>query len=359
MEDNIKRIFNSEHDFCLANNDISYVPSESAVHFSGDCAPIMRYLEDSAAFPFIVWGWDKALKHRLLKEGVDPVLLPSDEYLDQVRALSHRRETIRCLSSIKEKLAPEETICDTAPVEVKTFEDVLRTVNEYKDTILKSPWSSSGKGLRMVNLNSWTESDKGWVRNIIAKQGSLIVEKRARPVLDFSMQFATCAESVKFWGYSIFKATHGAYQGNLLASNEYMETLISGYIKREMLLHVREAISEFLLNEFVGKYEGNLGVDMFIDQSQDGCHCLNPCVEINVRNNFGLVARLFADRCFLPKHPLEDGTYQMSIFYSPLKGALRQMLADCPLILTSPVKEDAHYAIGITRTSSWNSCKSR
>ncbi len=347
MGDNINRIFNSEHDFCLANNDISYVPSESAVHFRNDCAPIMRYLEDSTAFPFIVWGWDKALKHKLLKGGVNPVSLPSDEYLEQVRALSHRAEAIRCLSYIKGKLAPGETICDTAPVEVKTFEDVLKTVDEYKDTILKSPWSSSGKGLRMVNLHSWTESDKGWVRNILAKQGSLIIEKRAKPALDFSMQFATSAEGVKFWGYSIFKATHGAYQGNLLASNEYMESLITRYIKKELLQQVRIAISEFLLNEFVGRYEGNLGVDMFIDSSQAGRYSLNPCVEINVRNNFGLVARLYYDKYFQLSHPGQDGLFQMSIFYSPQNGSLKQILPSGCIVLSGELQAESHYAIAV------------
>lgn len=347
MGDNIKRIFNSEHDFCLANNDISYVPSESACRFSHDCAPIMRYLEDSTVFPFIVWGWDKALKHKLLKDGTNPISLPSDEYLEQIRSLSHRRESISCLSYIKNKLAPDEKICDTAPIEVKTVEDVIKTVDEYKDTILKSPWSSSGKGLRMVNLHSWTESDKGWVRNILAKQGSLIVEKRAKPALDFSMQFATSPASVKFWGYSIFKATHGAYQGNLLASNEYMESLISRYIKKDLLLQVREAISEFLLNEFVGKYEGNLGVDMFINQDQQGRYSLNPCVEINVRNNFGLVARLYYDKYFQLSHPRQDGMFQMSIFYSPLDGSLKEMLpADC-IVLSGEPKAESHYAIAV------------
>ncbi len=347
MDDSINRIFNSEHDFCLANNDISYVPSFSACAFSRDCASIMRYLEDSPAFPFIVWGWDKTLKHKLLREGVDASSLPDDGYLEQVRNLSHRREAVRCLDYIKKKLAAGEIICDTSPIEAYSFDEVLKTVDRYRDTILKSPWSSSGKGLRMVNLHSWTESDRGWCRNIIAKQGSLIVEKRANPVLDFSLQFATSGEGVKFWGYSIFKSTHGAYQGNLLASNEYMESLITGYIPRDLLLQVRELISEFLLDAFVGKYEGNLGVDMFIDQDEEGRYSLNPCVEINVRNNFGLVARLYYDRYFKPSHLGEDGTFQMSIFYSPESGALKEMLPYGCIVLSGDVKEESHYAIAV------------
>lgn len=347
--DEIRRIFNSEHDFCLANNDISYVPGDAACMFSRDCAPIMRYLEDSSAYPFIVWGWDKVLKHKLLKEGVDIDALPSDEYLEQVRALSHRREAIRCLSYIKKRLNAGEmdSVCDTAPVEVSVFENVLKTVEEYEDTILKSPWSSSGRGLRMVNLHSWTESDRGWCRNIIGKQGSLIVEKRAKLVLDFSMQFATSSMGVKFWGYSIFKATHGAYQGNLLASNEYMEALITKYVGLDLLRKVREVVSDFLQSEFVGKYDGNLGVDMFVSEDASGRYSLNPCVEINVRNNFGLVARLYFDRYFRPSHPQADGLFQMSVFYSPKSGDLRQMMPSGSLILSGEVREDSHYAIAV------------
>ena len=43
--------------------------------------------------------------------------------------------------------------------------------------VLKSPLSGSGKGIRFVR-ERLSESDEGWCRRILDKQGSVIVERR-------------------------------------------------------------------------------------------------------------------------------------------------------------------------------------
>lgn len=44
-----------------------------------------------------------------------------------------------------------------------------------------------------------------------------------------------------------------------------------------------------------GSYEGYLGVDMMICRTQNGGYAIHPCVEINLRMNMGVVARLIYD----------------------------------------------------------------
>ncbi len=340
-------VFNSEHDLCLANNDVSFVPPESACRFSRDCGSIMRFLPDSHR-PITVWGWDKTIRHRLLLDGANPSLLPSDEYLQCVRELSHRRTAILCNDFIRRAFPSRDWMCDAGAVEAFDLESVRRTVDLYEDTILKSPWSSSGRGLRMVSSTSWTESDLGWCRNIIAKQGSVIVERRSRDLaMDFSMQFGVSAGSVHFRGYSIFRSVHGAYQGNLLASNDFMASRICAYIAPSVLEDVRKAVQEFISEQFAGRYEGNLGVDMFIARGGQGGYTLNPCVEINVRNNMGLVARNLFDSRFSAEHPGEDGTFQMSVLYSPDYEELCRLAAGCTEVLTPEFDASSHYVIGI------------
>ncbi len=57
-------------------------------------------------------------------------------------------------------------------------------------------------------------------------------------------------------------------------------------------LRVRDLVGEYLETAFLGRYRGVLGVDMFF--SEEGL--LAPCIEINVRNNMGMVSRLVYDR---------------------------------------------------------------
>ena len=96
-------IFNPEHDLCLANGDIHFVPPESALAFGRDCASITRFMHglcavDGSDFGRIVpWGWDFVLKNRLLKEGVDAGLLPTDKQIQQITIPSHRRVALQAL----------------------------------------------------------------------------------------------------------------------------------------------------------------------------------------------------------------------------------------------------------------------
>ncbi len=136
-------IFNSDHDLALANNDASFVPPHSAAFFSRDCASIMRFLDDPS--PIVVWGWDKAVRHRLLRDGVDARELPSDADLERVRDLSHRRMSIRCADFLMEGRA-NSLWCQTSAREAFSVEDARALVEEYGDTIINSPWTSSGKG---------------------------------------------------------------------------------------------------------------------------------------------------------------------------------------------------------------------
>ena len=327
-------IFNSDHDLALANNDASFVPPHSAAFFSRDCASIMRFLDDPS--PIVVWGWDKAVRHRLLRDGADARELPSDADLERVRDLSHRRMSIRCADFLMGGRA-NPLWCQTSAREAFSVEDARALVEEYGDTIIKSPWSSSGKGLRPVRRDSWTASDLGWCEKIIAKQGSVIVERRKVVARDFSYQFRVEPSDVHFYGFSLFKTSHGAYTGNLLASNENMLSILSSYIDSGFVMEVKDGVAEFLRREFCGKYTGTIGVDMFIDS----LGTLTPCVELNVRNNMGLIARNYFDWHIAPS---DSGKYEMAVLYSPDNDDLSRQICESRELLTD-FSPQSHYAV--------------
>jgi hypothetical protein len=129
---------------------------------------------------------------------------------------------------------------------------------------------------------------------------------------------------VKFRGYSLFYASNGAYKGNLLASNEFIEEYLAKYIPLEELRRVRLLVERFLQEKLAGRYVGFVGVDQFVaeelqaagaadsqgaavvGQQDDGYqsagkgpsgrkYLRNPAMEINLRMTMGLVARNIYD----------------------------------------------------------------
>jgi hypothetical protein len=121
------------------------------------------------------------------------------------------------------------------------------------------------------------------------KQGSVIVERRFGILKECAMLFECHYEGIDFIGYSLFESRNGAYSRNIPASNEDIEDIIAGYISRDTLTAIREGLKSILADTLVGHYEGFLGVDQMICQTDSPVFI--PVSEINLRMTMGLVAR--------------------------------------------------------------------
>ena len=126
---------------------------------------------------------------------------------------------------------------------------------------------------------------------------------------------------------------HGAYTGNLLASDGQIEEIIARYLPLEKLERIREALRTELVSVYGYTYTGYLGVDMMIcRQDKENKYLVHPCVEINMRMNMGVVARLFYDRFAVP-----GSKGRFTVEYVPDNGALRarheQDMRNHPLIV--------------------------
>jgi hypothetical protein len=176
--------------------------------------------------------------------------------------------------------------------------------------LLKSPWSGSGKGIRMVEDLS-DPSVYGWAKRVISSQGAIVVEPYYNKVEDFAMEFYVGHEDVSFVGYSLFETDcRGIYKGNVLASNAMIEEELSVYVSLDVLASVRERCLKELGRIYQGVYEGYLGVDMMICREGNE-YLAHPCVEVNLRMNMGVVSRILYDR-FLPDGT--KGTYVIEYF---------------------------------------------
>ena len=281
-------IFNPEHDLCIANGDENFVPPRSAMGFAKENIDLSKHLErpNKQRRQIIPWGWNHSLKKRLINEGVDPTLLPSEEELQFIRTHSRREFALDVHSRLNyvdpQVIRPDYRIVAKSVSEIEAF------ISVHGCAVLKSPLSGSGKGIRFVR-EQLSQSDRGWCRRTIDKQGTVIVERRFEIIKECAMLFECHHEGIDFIGYSLFESKNGAYSKNIIASDEDIEGVIAEYIPRDTLIAIRENLTAILADTLVGHYEGFLGVDQIICQTDSPIFV--PVSEINLRMTMGLIAR--------------------------------------------------------------------
>ena len=235
------------------------------------------------------WGWNLALRAALKRAGIDSALMPSEEQIALIRQLSHRRTAARLLPLLQMEGTVGESFECTTPDEVEAL------LARYGQVVMKAPWSSSGRGLRFLSTERTPfQMQAGWFRNVVAQQGSVMVEPYYNKVRDFGMEFMAADDGIHYLGLSLFHTVNGAYEGNILATEDAKREIISRYIPECLLDFIEQKIVESL---DLGSYRGPFGVDMMIvtDISHQPSTVspqffLHPCVEINLRRTMGHVA---------------------------------------------------------------------
>lgn len=229
------------------------------------------------------WGWDKSIAYQLVRNGINKKLIPSDDDLNFYREISDRATSSLLLKALNENF---EGVCGESFV-ATSIEDVISKLNEQKKIVVKSPWSSSGRGVRYLELDGYNRSHLLWAEKVIRTQGHIMIEPYLNKVKDFGMEFS-CLEdgSVRYDGLSLFSTSNGAYEGNILATEEEKRELLCPYINMSLLSDIQSFICEWIKNKLNGRYVGPLGVDMMVVSPT----LLNPCVEINLRRTMGHVA---------------------------------------------------------------------
>ena len=314
-------VFNPEHDLALAANlsnftaphagrqlraDLGFIP---AIWAAADDCVLVENVEDAerrflrlTRRPFgrfiakeqickhkftavDVWGWDMAIRSYLFRWGIDAAIMPTATQIDDIRQLSHRRYAMQLLDCLQMPGIIGSS-CETNQIE-----NIIDRLHSGEHLVVKAPWSSSGRGVRFMedDVNIY---DNGWLRNVIVKQGSVMVEPYYNKVKDFGMEFVSDGNgSVSYIGLSLFQTSNGAYTGNILASEEENENLISRYIPIDLLKTVQQKICAKMGSWLKDQYTGVFGIDMMVVRRDDGDgFLLHPCVEINLRRTMGHVA---------------------------------------------------------------------
>lgn len=244
-----------------------------------------RLSEINLPSAIIPWGWDKNIVKYLLK--VNPCfikLVPDEETLNYIRHFSSREFVANGIC--RELVGLDKRLIGDMNIFSGSIDELTCIVNSKKNVVLKSPWSSSGRGVHIVN-NSISDSIKGWVKNTLKEQNSIIIEPYYDKILDFAMEFVSDKEyGVKYLGLSIFNTVNGRYSGSIIDNEENKRSFIERYLSIKLLDIVRDKLQQITTIFFNGKYSGPFGVDMMIVNTLNG-YLLHPCVELNLRFTMG------------------------------------------------------------------------
>lgn len=239
------------------------------------------------------WGWSKAVRQIFSDYGFKAGGLPDDERLAYLRNLSHRRT-----ASELNKLIAQNLPYPIAPaaVECNTVAEVGECLKNYRGGIvIKLPWSSSGRGVQLVDDKTF-DSRKRQIEGMIHRQGSVLAEPYLQKTLDFAMLFTIAGSVCRYDGLSLFHNQGlGAYAGNTLAPQSELKKIIES---RSVALEPLQSAICKALEHIAPEYEGPLGVDMMAVENHD--FTIAPTVEINFRMTMGHLCRIVYQKYIEP-----------------------------------------------------------
>lgn len=301
-------VFNPEHEYALAHGGRFYMAPRSIQKLADDLKLLPLIWADKEDYILLPdnkiilankgekkyvdlsetriekiepWGWNEALLQRLCRLGVDVSLLPSSEYIMEMRRLSHRRISITCNEFLK------------SGFQVQEFTDVEKAMafsTTHQDCYFKLPWSGGGRGVlatKELNMSQIRE----WVTGAVKKQGSVLAEAYIDRKIDFASLWNINDNETCFEGFSLSLSDgRGKYNGNLSAPQNLLIDKIKSLVP-SLSLDLIERQKDFISKFIAPYYNGKLGIDMAADKKGN----IYPCVEINLRRTMGHVAMDYAN----------------------------------------------------------------
>ena len=294
-------LFYPSHDIALAHGVRHFNPPVAALRLQEDLASLadvwnQPFIAGKVPFPQ-PWGWDWDTRQLLLKKyRVKASQLPTDEELESIRQLSSRQTTVTLIQQLNQATGAHYAL----PSYLQEMEQVAAYIHEHNSAlqpfVLKTPWSSSGRGLMRSTLP--TDSLLRHAQATLQRMGGIMAEEWIEhKVQDFAMLFFVSDSEVKFLGYSLFDNDGTTYRQGYLMSNESIVQRLQ--IDPQMLDDISRAYVMILTQLFRPFFNkpwqlGYVGIDMMT--YGEGSLNIHPCVEMNLRCTMGVVCRLWYEQ---------------------------------------------------------------
>nr|MBP7472093.1 hypothetical protein [Prevotella sp.] len=284
--------------------DVNFITSAKLSIMAEECSPELQSLT------VLPWGMDDAVLEQFRQLGTDIDI--STERLEKIRNLSSRHW---CVDNLQDEA---EYITDVS---------VLRSkISELRRCVLKSPWSSSGRGVRYIDLDAFPNASaavfsleqSNWVAKIIRMQGGIVLEPFYNKVMDFGMEFkALPSGEVRYCGLSLFQTEKRAYTGSLLACEEDKQDILSQYVDVEEQQKLATKMIRVISPATKNVYEGPLGVDFMVVKIGNTDKLVVKTAEMNLRCTMGHVALALSPTGCLPPRLMrteyDGGHYHLRI----------------------------------------------
>lgn len=273
-------------------------------------------------------------------------------WTDSIYKLNSRVSAWNCLRELIQSTSSIES--DILPNYYTSLEEIeKRLLLSDSCLLLKSPYSSSGRGLLWLPAGEIDRSSKQIITGLLRKQKQVSLEKVLDKQLDFSMHYETKDNQVIFRGYSLFNTnSKGAYTDTILDSQDNIAAIINQYHLPENMDWIKEMHRKFIEESIAPYYTGNIGIDMMIYRSEND-YKLHPCVEINLRKSMG-----YLSLCLYENHIQKESRGNFYIDYLKEEGAIelrhQQLSQEYPLqvidgkiksgyLSLCPVRSDTKY----------------
>lgn len=287
------------------NNDIAII-YDSASQEGNICKIAHNYNElrelTGKDFEPHPWGWSKNIAERFRKFGIKENLIPNDSWLDKLRLASSREFGCKYIKYLIEEIQKTSYADCFVGHDMAFFLNVEDTVSHITNNIcdsfiLKSPWSSSGRGL-YISADGITNKASDFIKTTIKSQGGITIDKFYRKSLDFALEYFIDKDGkAEFLGFSVFFASeNGKYNYNIVDKDNSLRSIIEETFPKTDVLDMLIIYNRYKLEEMLGGfYHGEVGIDMII-ADVNGEKKIHPCIEINLRMNMGIISMMIQQR---------------------------------------------------------------
>jgi hypothetical protein len=253
-----------------------------------------RYIPKNRLMP---WGWSPAA-HKLLsplKSSCSEEFLssPVSEWNPIYRDLYSKKFALEINKKLLSNFSSEIFLPEQQMAKIcVSKQDFENAISQWGKIMVKAPWSASGRGLQPITKTP--VHPKVWekIMGIVNEQGYAIAEPFLDKIFDIAFLFGSKKEKISFIGYSYFITDKkGQYKGNYINGlPDNIGDELKFFIKKVKSELVYPLVSVLEKSRLTTEYEGFLGVDMLIYLNDNQELKLNPCLEINVRQNMGLLS---------------------------------------------------------------------
>ena len=150
------------------------------------------------------------------------------EWKEEYAKLTNRQTSAECLALLQSNIPIVPYV--KIPEFFSDTESIGRFVAENRAPfVIKTPFSSSGRGLYWLNENTLDTRALTWIRGALKKQAMVSVEPALEKLLDFAMEFYSDGQgAVQYLGLSVFETqSQGQFVECMLGTQESLLQCLS------------------------------------------------------------------------------------------------------------------------------------